>query len=117
MDVTTGLRLGACGGILAMLISAPVLADKVTIESGSYTLNGDIVPVGVGRVVLIVHGTLGHKDMELIEALQSVFMESGQASLAINLSLNIGTRRQANRPVGALKRCQPGREARSARRA
>jgi len=92
MDVTTGLRLGACGGILAMLISAPVVADKVTIESGSYTLNGDIVPVGVGRVVMIVHGTLGHKDMELIEALQSVFMESGQASLAINLSLNIDDR-------------------------
>ena len=96
MDVTTGLRLWACGGILAMFIAAPVLADKVTIENGSYTLNGDIVPVGGqqldGRVVLIVHGTLGHKDMELIEALQSVFMESGQASLAINLSLNIDDR-------------------------
>jgi len=96
MDVTTGLRFAACGGILAMFIAAPVLANKVTIESGSYTLNGDIVPVGGqqlnGRVVLIVHGTLGHKDMELIEALQSVFMESGQASLAINLSLNIDDR-------------------------
>ena len=79
-----------------MFIAAPVLADKVTIENGSYTLNGDIVPVGGqqlnGRVVLIVHGTLGHKDMEVIEALQSVFMESGQASLAINLSLNIDDR-------------------------
>ncbi len=96
MDVTTGLRLAAYGGILAMFIAAPVLADKVTIESGPYTLNGDIVPVSGqqlhGRVVLIVHGTLGHKDMELIEALQSVFMESGQVSLAINLSLNIDDR-------------------------
>jgi alpha/beta superfamily hydrolase len=96
MDVTAGLRIVTYGGILAMFIATPVLADKVTIESESYTLNGDIVPAGAsqlnGRVVLIVHGTLGHKDMELIEALQSVFMESGQASLAINLSLNIDDR-------------------------
>jgi alpha/beta superfamily hydrolase len=96
MEVTTGLRLVAYGGILAMLIADPVFADKVTIQGESYTLNGDIVPFGGsqlnGRVVLIVHGTLGHKDMELIEALQSVLMESGQASLAINLSLNIDDR-------------------------
>ena len=96
MDVTTGLRLAACGGILAIFVATPVLADKVTIEGESYTLNGDMVPVGGqqlnGRVVLIVHGTLAHKDMELIEALQSVFLESGQASLAINLSLNVDDR-------------------------
>lgn len=96
MDVTTGLRLAACGGILAMFIAVPVLADKVTIERGPYTLNGDMVPAGGpqlnSRVVLIVHGTLGHKDMGFIEALQSVFVESGQDSLAINLSLNIDDR-------------------------
>ena len=60
MDVTTGLRFAACGGILAMFIAAPVLADKVTIESGSYTLNGDIVPVGGqlldGRVIAYHQG-------------------------------------------------------------
>ena len=97
MGVTTGLRFVVFGGILATFIAAPVLAEKVTIESGSYTLNGDIVPAGGqqsnARVVLIVHGTLGHKDMELIEALQSVFIESGQTSLAINLSLNIDDRK------------------------
>ncbi len=96
MDVTTWLRLAVCSAILAMFIAAPAHADKVTIASGANTLNGDIVPFGGqqlnGRVVLIVHGTLGHKDMELVEALQSVFMESGQASLAINLSLNIDDR-------------------------
>lgn len=93
MGVTTRLFLAAAGGMLAMLIASTVLADEVTIESGSYTLNGDFVGgISGGRVVLIVHGTLGHKDMEVIEALQSVFMESGQASLAINLSLNIDDR-------------------------
>jgi pimeloyl-ACP methyl ester carboxylesterase len=93
MDVTTSLRLAACGGILAMLIASTVFADEVRIESGTYTLNGDFAGQHTGgRVVLIVHGTLGHKDMEVIEALQSVFMESGQASLAINLSLNMDDR-------------------------
>lgn len=96
MDVTTGLRLTACGGILAVLIASTVLADEVTIESDSYRLNGDMVIADSqqleGRVVLIVHGTLGHKDMEVIESLQSVFQESGQSSLAINLSLNMDDR-------------------------
>jgi len=93
MDVTTGLRNAACGGVLAILIASTVFADEVTIESGAYTLTGDVVGEYLGgRVVLIVHGTLGHKDMEVIEALQSVFMESGQASLAINLSLNMDDR-------------------------
>ena len=80
-----------------MLIASTVFADEVTVESGAYTLNGDIV-LGDGqqfsdRFVLIVHGTLAHKDMELIEALQSVFQEVGQNSLAINLSLGIDDRK------------------------
>lgn len=76
-----------------MLIASTVFAGEVSIESATYTLNGDVVGEYLGaRVVLIVHGTLGHKDMEVIEALQSVFMESGQASLAINLSLNMDDR-------------------------
>ena len=80
-----------------MLIAGTVLADEVTIESEAYTLNGDIV-IGDGqqfsdRFVLIVHGTLAHKDMELVEALQSVFQEAGQNSLAINLSLGIDDRK------------------------
>jgi hypothetical protein len=69
MDVTTRLRLAACGGVLAMLIASTVLAKEVRIESGAYTLNGDFAgQTPGGRVVLIVHGTLGHKDMEVIEA-------------------------------------------------
>jgi len=97
MDVTTRLFLAARGGILAMLIASTALADEVRIESTAYTLNGNIV-IGEGRqfsdrFVLIVHGTLAHKDMELIEALQSVFQEAGQNSLAINLSLGIDDRK------------------------
>ncbi len=44
-------------------------------------------------VVLILHGTLGHKDMEIIETLQSVFQEGGYSSLAITLSLGVSDRR------------------------
>ena len=75
-----------------MLIASTVLADEVTIESEAYTLNGDRQQFS-DRFVLIVHGTLAHKDMELIEALQSVFQEAGQNSLAINLSLRIDDRK------------------------
>lgn len=97
MNVTAGLRLAACGGILSLSMAKAVHADEVTIEGDAYTLNGDVViadgrQLG-GRVVLLVHGTLGHKDMEVIETLQSVFQESGQSSLAINLSLNIDDRK------------------------
>ena len=80
-----------------MLIASTALADEVRIESTAHTLNGNIV-IGEGRqfsdrFVLIVHGTLAHKDMELIEALQSVFQEAEQNSLAINLSLGIDDRK------------------------
>lgn len=96
MKVTTQLRLSVSGSILLLFVllsmAATALAGEVTIESESFKLNGDLVGSVDGRVVLIVHGTLAHKDMELIEGLQAVFMEAGQSSVAINLSLNIDAR-------------------------
>ena len=96
MGVTTRLRFAGLCSLLAFYCAGAVLADEVKTLSRGYTLNGDLVladgqQMG-GRVLLMVHGTLGHKNMELIETLQSVFQESGQSSLAINLSLNIGDR-------------------------
>jgi len=97
MKVTTQLRLSASGSIVSLFVllsmAATALAGEVTIDSENYGLNGDLVGFVDGRVVLIVHGTLAHKDMEMIEGLQTVFMESGQSSVAINLSLNIDARK------------------------
>src|SRR5690606_31014262 len=43
-------------------------------------------------VLLIVHGTLAHKDMELIEALQTALADRGFASLAPSLTLGLDRR-------------------------
>lgn len=58
------------------------LADLVVPDNGS---------IGNG-VVLITHGTLAHKDMELVEALQGALAERGVASLAPTLTLGIDRR-------------------------
>lgn len=39
-------------------------------------------------ILILLHGTLAHKDMELIENLQSLLTERGVSTLAINLTLN-----------------------------
>lgn len=81
---------------MAMLASSAIGAEEVHLFLDGTTLNADRVLVE-GKdieddVILIVHGTLGHKDMEIIETLQTVLQESGHHSLAINLSLNINDR-------------------------
>ncbi len=58
-----------------------LLADFVRAEEAS------------GPVAVITHGTLAHKDMELIEALQESLAEQGVSSLAHTLSLDVSARR------------------------
>ena len=43
-------------------------------------------------VILIVHGTLGHKGMEITSALQNLLKDNGLNTLAINLSYSINNR-------------------------
>ena len=81
----------------ASLLSARVAATREVIIVGeNLTLNANFVVAGGSqpsdKVVLILHGTLAHKDMELISTVQDAFQEVGQSSLAINLSLNIDDR-------------------------
>jgi len=70
--------------------------EEIRIDFDGKTLNADSVmaedKVISDGVIIIVHGTLGHKDMEIIDTLQSVLQESGHSSLAINLSLGIDDR-------------------------
>jgi pimeloyl-ACP methyl ester carboxylesterase len=44
------------------------------------------------KIILILHGTLGHKDMEIISSQQAILAERGFSSLAINLSFNVDKR-------------------------
>lgn len=48
-----------------------------------------------GDVAVILHGTLSHRDTEIIQSLESLLGEEGVSTLAINLSLGIDQREQA----------------------
>lgn len=83
--------------LLLLLISGPpALGDEVTVNHGGLLLNGNLVLAGGGDiaegVILMLHGTLGHKDMEIMQSMQSIFAENGKNSLAINLSLDTNNR-------------------------
>lgn len=62
--------------------SLVALADLVVPDNGSIE-NG---------IILITHGTLAHKDMELVDALQNALAENGVASLAHTLTLGLNRR-------------------------
>ncbi len=77
--------------LLSVLLSFGVTATEVTLPVGKYTANADweTTPGGADKpAVLIVHGTMGHKDMELIQQTQALLKENGYDSLAVNLTLN-----------------------------
>lgn len=78
----------------ALLFGALVLpaqAEEVKIKHGGLTLNANLnLAPGkslAGGVVLMLHGTLAHKDMEIMKALQDQLVERGISNLAFNLSL------------------------------
>ena len=73
-----------------------VAAEEVKISDGGLTLNANLEKVDdswpVGPVVLMTHGTLGHRGLEIIEGLQGLLAERGISSLGINLSLGLDDR-------------------------
>lgn len=77
------------------LFATTAHAEEVALDFNGLTLLADFVEAedASGQVVLITHGTLAHKDMELVETLQESFSEQGVSSLAHTLSLNIDARR------------------------
>ena len=86
--------------ILAAAILAgaiPALGGEIRIQHQGLTVNGNL-ELAAGQdlsdgVILMLHGTLGHKDMEIMATLQERFLEIGRNSLAINLSLDVDDRR------------------------
>ncbi|WP_206455140.1 alpha/beta hydrolase [Aurantimonas marina] len=86
--------LAAAGFAIAAFGVSPTSAAEtaaVEIPFDGLTLTGDLVrPDDVDTsqpIVLLVHGTFAHKDLELIEALQAALAEREVASLAVTLSL------------------------------
>lgn len=89
-------------GLLALLLmtSAPRTAvagqETVTLEIGGTVAVADLVEPEEGArkegLLVITHGTLAHKDMELVQALQNALAERGVASLAHTLTLSVDRR-------------------------
>ncbi len=91
-----------CGliSLLLLILAGPAKAQEareIELRYEELTLLGDLMlPEDEkleGGIVVLTHGTLAHKDMELIEALQAALAERGIASLAHTLSLGINRRR------------------------
>lgn len=79
---------------LFLLLCFPAAAsEQKTVEleiNGKVALGDLVVPEGgslSNGALLLTHGTLAHKDMELIEALQNALAERGVATLAHSLTL------------------------------
>jgi pimeloyl-ACP methyl ester carboxylesterase len=84
--------------LTACCCSHVAVAEVVTLEHQGLTLNanlekGDGWPDGT--MVLMTHGTLAHRGMEIMASLQQMLLDRGVGSLAINLSLGIDDRAAA----------------------
>ena len=89
--------------VASLLVAAAVLmpgrpapAEEVKINHGGRTLNADLELAGAKTladgVVLMTHGLLAHKGMEIMTALKGLLAERGLNTLAINLSLDLDDR-------------------------
>lgn len=81
------------------MMSGPLMAEEVIMKSGSLTLNAELSvasdAITDGPMVLILHGTLAHNQMEIIATLQELLADEGINSLAPNLSLGVDNRHGA----------------------
>lgn len=78
------------------LTALAVGAKEVTQTYKGLTLNANL-ELAAGKtladgVILITHGSLAHRDMEIIRYLRKLFRERGDNTLAINLSLGFDNR-------------------------
>ena len=96
-------------GLAASLI-APVSAEEVSTRFHGLSLLGNLeLAEGKGLesgVAIVVHGTLAHRGMEIITALQQHLKARGTSTLAITLSLGVD-RRTGFFDCGALHTYRP----------
>ncbi|MBT3305452.1 MAG: alpha/beta hydrolase [Alphaproteobacteria bacterium] len=90
--------------LLITALALPVQAKEVKATFQGRTLNANL-NIADGKslsdgVFLMLHGTLAHKDMEIMRALQDLMLERGFSNLAINLSLAQNDRHGMNDCAG-----------------
>ena len=94
----TVIRIAASLLVTAAVLipGRPAAAEEVKINHGGLTLNADLELTGgktlADGVVLMTHGLLAHKGMEIMTALKGFLAERGLNTLAINLSLDLDDR-------------------------
>lgn len=90
-------RLVRCALILALLTATIAShAKEVTVEHRGIALNANLELATNKKiahgVILITHGTLAHRGMDVIADIQNLLKERGYSTLAINLGLGISNR-------------------------
>lgn len=74
----------------------PASADEVLLKHKGLTLNAELALASGKQLadgaILITHGGLAHRDMELVTALRNQLQQKGYNTLAINLSLGLDKR-------------------------
>ncbi|HYH21197.1 MAG TPA: alpha/beta fold hydrolase [Azospirillum sp.] len=93
MSLLRAVRTASLALVLAAGAAA-VRAEPVERTADGLRLGGELVRAGDLKdgVVLLVHGTLAHHRMELMQALQAALKERGLSSLAVTLSLGLDAR-------------------------
>jgi len=86
----------AAMGMLLLFVSVSLQAEEVTQQYLGLTINANL-ELADGKaledgVVLLLHGTMAHNRMEIVEASQQALLDNNQSSLAINLSLRLDNR-------------------------
>lgn len=94
--IANTVRLVCCTCAIALGIAAAANADEVTLRHKGLVLNASL-DLAAGKqltdgVMLITHGGLAHRGMEIVSALQTQLKQKGYSTLAINLSLGIDAR-------------------------
>ena len=81
---------------ILLLSARPAVAEEVTLDHGGVTLKGTM-QLAEGKtmadgVLLILHGTLAHKDMEIVTMLRDLMAEREVSTLSVSLSLGQSNR-------------------------
>ena len=101
--------IAGMGGIAAtavLAVAGAATPQAVSLEREGLILSGRYAPGPPGApVVLMIHGTLAHADMEIMSTLREVFAEEGWGALAVSLSLG-ESRRSGMYPCDAVPRDQ-----------
>ena len=88
------LPLSAAFLLLCLVLGVPAAAssEEIRLKMNGLTVNALWQDQGSSEVVLLLHGTLAHNDMDVIRGLRTALEEAGLSSMAINLSLDIDDR-------------------------